>query len=614
MFSVVLALFLYCTAGISLAFVLKKQASVCLTALMFGSIVFLYLFYIFDVLFYGWYALAGALLVIIALGLRTLLLGYMGGQISFANQMISIITPSFLIFLLGCAMSYFLVKNEYVNLWDELRLWGAFPKILHYTHKLQLGNDVLSFVPMQSYPPYMPLFIYFLTGFSESFSEASIFWGYAIFCLSITMHVFDGLEWKDWAWVTIATFFCIMIPCFFYLNAGDGAFFYRSLYIDPVLGVVIGYLFYQALQVDIKDTLSNLLFLLTVIVVTLLKDSGIMFALTSAFILILRKNKERKNRLILLSLAVCILSFISWKANMHIHQIAESIPLQAKAGIDDVNNWINLWKAFWNQPMILVPRIAFIPIFIILVIIDVITDRKTKATEMKIGFPSRMLLYLSFVVFVVGYFALYPVSLASFQRYMGTLLTGYFVLILFRLLNIMLTENSFDELKGRLLIKSKKIAVILIVIPITLIFIFNYGLNRYRMFPMDTDFFKNQAESIMNNVSGDLYNTIRPANVFLTVDREYADAVRGHHRVYYELIGTNVRIKNYKLFDSKKVTQKSIQDLLMEGYDYFYFLSDTFPVNNPIKIGENNSFIIPNVLYAVETSENGYSLIQKDNH
>lgn len=596
MLSVVIALTLYCIASIVLSVIVNRKASECLTLVTFSSVAVLYLFYIFNVLRFGMYFL----------GLMFLLLLIAGGRKVFNadralrfNQVKSKITPAFVVFFLGCVATYWLIRYERVNLWDELRLWGAFPKILHYTHELQMGENVFSFVSMQSYPPFMPLFIYLLTGFTADFSEAAIFWGYAIFVLSILIHLFDGLRWRHWAWIVPSTFIAILVPCVFYINGGDGAFFYRSLFIDSILGIVVGYLFFQATKPNTMGTYETVTLLLSVFVVTALKDSGAMFAVVCSILLLLRKNEPKKLRIALSALLVCLFTFFSWKIVMSVHRISESIPLQAKDGFLVLQNWKNLWLELWRKSMFYRPRIAFFPCFIVLVLWDLLMDWLLMDKEIRLGALSRGLLYISYLMFVIGYFALYPVSLASFRRYMGTLLTSYLVLLLFRLFTLALPKICKKTIIKKVIVPTKGLSVALQVVPIMLLILFNYGMNKYRMFPLDVKLAAQHGEKIVAELPAGTYSLSNPANVFLTTLTRKNDSVQLHHRIYYELIGTPAKIRNFKLFDAEKIMEQDIIHELQSGeYDYFYLASDNEEIFD-FSVGKNT--IERDQLYVVET-------------
>ena len=74
----------------------------------------------------------------------------------------NLFTPGLLIYSLCFILIYFITRNNDVLLWDELRLWGAYPKILFYDGSLQLDGDAQLINIMRSYNPGMPLFLFYV--------------------------------------------------------------------------------------------------------------------------------------------------------------------------------------------------------------------------------------------------------------------------------------------------------------------------------------------------------------------------------------------------------------------------------------------------------------------
>lgn len=85
----------------------------------------------------------------------------------------NIFTPGAIIFIIVFCLITLITRGRYVFLWDELRLWGAYPKILYYDGSLQLGENIQLMPKMQSYEPAMPLFQFLFAKSAGIFTESN---------------------------------------------------------------------------------------------------------------------------------------------------------------------------------------------------------------------------------------------------------------------------------------------------------------------------------------------------------------------------------------------------------------------------------------------------------
>ena len=138
-------------------------------------IIYLYITYIFNFLHIGYYILIGFISIIYIFCIYKFIKEKEKKKI-----IKNIFTPGFFIFIICFIIIIFIVSGNKVLLWDELRLWGAYPKILFYDGSLQLGDKVKLLNTMQSYEPGMPLFQYFFTKSTNHFIESDLFLAYAL--------------------------------------------------------------------------------------------------------------------------------------------------------------------------------------------------------------------------------------------------------------------------------------------------------------------------------------------------------------------------------------------------------------------------------------------------
>ena len=298
-----------------LALVQKEKTVEELIPTSFLSIItFLFPFYCFDMLRTGRNLLLILFVVISIWALhkikwRELCLG-------------KIFTPGIFIYVVACLIIVMLTKDNFVSLWDETRLWGAVPKALWYTETLQLGEEALIYPIMQSYYPGMPLLVYFMTSIGSEFSEWQIFAIYGIFVLSLLIPAFRKMKWNQWILVFPLAIASVILPCLATSHGGDSAYFYDSLFVDVVLGAVIGYSFYLTTQNPLKDWWTVYSFVVSLVTLVLLKDTGILFAsviLINSFILsVLRKKEHTLKRCLLCHVGMCLVSFGMYFAWQHL--------------------------------------------------------------------------------------------------------------------------------------------------------------------------------------------------------------------------------------------------------------------------------------------------------
>ena len=294
--------------------VLRKSFSELFASSLFSVMLILYGSYIFDALIVGRWIVIGLCVLMTAI-LGTLVLRDPSRRDALAKQ---VKAPSFSFFLIAFALYFVFAAGEFVNLWDSLRLWGAYPKVLHTTQALQLGEGSVLYPSMQSYPPGMPLLCYFFTSFSPVFSESTLFLTYSLFGLSMSLPLLEGVSGrskKTQLWVFWGILF---IPWFISSVNDDFAQYYSSLFIDLPLGICCGYTFFLAFRRFGSSTLENIRFLLACGCVALLKDSGSFIAVccvAGALVsCILRRREIRFVKALLWLLASAAVMLFVWRS------------------------------------------------------------------------------------------------------------------------------------------------------------------------------------------------------------------------------------------------------------------------------------------------------------
>lgn len=305
------------------------------------------------------------------------------------------ISPGVVLFGALTVFYVLFLHDRWVSLWDELRLWGAVPKALYATEKLQMGADALIFPVMQSYPPAMQLFVYFITALAPDFPEYQIFVCYAVFHLTLVIPSLRNVSWKQWPYLLMLGILLIWLPCAFTSHGGDFGRFYNSLFIDPILGALAGYVLYLSANEPFRDGLSAYRFCVSLIVLGLIKDSGIMFAAFAGLnvgILYYRKNGNLRMSKILLGngSALCASIFIPqliWKYLIIKYGISTGSSSHLELGRLSWKAIGSLLTKISELPMLVwdgkmcYAELSFIPLFICLIYIYIyiyIASRKTK--------------------------------------------------------------------------------------------------------------------------------------------------------------------------------------------------------------------------------------------
>ena len=296
----------------------KKKYEEVMPITVVGIMLFLYLFYIFNILNIGCIILV---LLFIFCYLFFAIKFFKMNKIEKEEIFSYIFTPGFFIFLFGFVFIYILTYSNKVLLHDELRLWGAYPKILFYDGSLQLGDNSYLLSGMRSYNPGMPLFIYFVLKIMGTFKENILFFAYSLVGFSLLIPITKNIKWKEWTKIPFFLFGLIFLPLLFANSNNDNLVYYYTLYIEPVLGIIFGYAMYLTFDNILKDKFKYLLLLVMVSGVVLFKDTGILFALTVGLSFIFceifnyKNYKKEKGGIMKLILVIVIplLIFGSWK-------------------------------------------------------------------------------------------------------------------------------------------------------------------------------------------------------------------------------------------------------------------------------------------------------------
>ena len=560
-------------------------------------IVFLYIFYIFDFLLVGYYLLVGIMLALYAIFIYKFI--KLDDKKNIINN---IFTPGFLVFFIVLLGIFFIVRNRTVLLWDELRLWGAYPKILFYNNHIQLGENAQLWGKMQCYEPGMPLFQYFFSKSTFRFLERDLFISYSILGLSTLIPLCKNIDWKRWYLIPVTSILLIGIPYAINNNGFDSLVYYYTLFIEPILGFYFAYTIFLSFKND-TSKFFYLTFALGVFTLVLLKDTGIMFALASAISFtinqkhLLKDSMKNKKRIIyFICLFICILSiFASWKLiqkvysteNMYTDVISKEKVISFINDISDAQEkTINIFvdstknKAIYKSNIeFLTPYINTITVstfFILFFIALIYLNKKNDRFRYKTSFISFL---IASAMFIIGYLILCIFvlkSVLSYSRYLSTVFSACYILTFMILFDKYLNDDKRFNI----------LCIIFIFFSILVLPISNKKIK--------VDFFEKNRESIID-YSNKIADNVNPQNdklvlVFCSKYKDNSNYVIYHHNIYYELLD-----EGFDYIPVLFTNDPNFKDNL-EKYDYAYIImiksEDQLEINNVFDLNIDNSDLI----------------------
>ena len=203
-------------------------------------------------------------------------------------------TPGFAVFSLLFLVISICNIGKLASQWDEFSHWVDIVKVM--TTLDDFGTNGASASAFQSYPPGMSVFQYILQKLTvwlqpgAVFSEWRVYVAYQLFALIPLMPFFKTCSFRKPLHLLICIFALFVTPLMFYSDL------YRSVYIDPYLGIVSGAGLLLIFLWKEKDWLYHSLIWCYCGMLILAKDAGMMFAifLLGAYVLDLFVGREGK--------------------------------------------------------------------------------------------------------------------------------------------------------------------------------------------------------------------------------------------------------------------------------------------------------------------------------
>jgi|GEM_PF-866212 len=326
--------------SISLAVLLKRKLVE--TVFLSNSVVILILFLTGILNFKGSLLLGYAIIIILAI----ISLGYIIRSYIKNKKIIKEISllPGLILFLVFLLIAIYLNYGRMFIIWDEFSHWGSVLKHMYSLDALaSLKNTVGQFA--RTYPPASSLFQYFWMRPFPKFTEYPAYIASNMFFFSLVMMFLRRFNVKNYFFLIIF----ILIPVAIPLKPEFS--FFSSLYVDAILGIMLGVMLLTYYRDDIKDALYKCIIICALsLQLTLTKDTGFIFALIGGLIILidfiafkagitknfldhLKKDKDYLRKIFLATLPLLFTVFSKFLLSMHL-KLAEASSVLEDRSID----------------------------------------------------------------------------------------------------------------------------------------------------------------------------------------------------------------------------------------------------------------------------------------
>lgn len=543
-------------------------------------ILVLYLFYVFDQLLIGFYVAVGLLLGCWAAGV------FLHLRRPSRDKLARFLSPGLAVFLLALVVIWMVTKRSQTRHFDELRLWAGVPRALFQTDRLQLGPDCFTYPTMQSYYPGIALFQYFFQKLGSAFSENGLFFAYSFLGLTLIIPCCRALPWRNGLWVFPLSLVMVLLPLTFANGLGDFNVYYYSIYIDPLLGLAFAYSLFSLWQLTIRqERLEQTAYILSLCLLILLKDSGLLLAILSMGIccFTLRTGFRKKALYLLIAAGAVAATAGIWKIllaryDVHNHIGFGDAPMRLLGGLtshqtETLRSFFQYhlvkeeltytrFPGIWSELPIHRSWLFFTLFFALWSLLLWLAHRQTdsKTGGLMIG------LHISNLVYQISLLVLYLCAMGSvlcYPRYGGTMTLAMMAL------HAMVTLDLFISRPV-----SQRILSGFGVIGLVIVLSFTFELRSVGYIgvsdPVDSGI-HHVSQIVMQMPEHD-----ETVDLFVVQDQEPG---KNHHQILFRLIEENIRSKSYYMDAMPEEDYTNARDwlavLLENQYDYVYLESFT---------------------------------------
>lgn len=393
-----------------------------------------------------------------------------------------IATPGFLGLLIFMVISFVWCKGRMLSEGDEFSHWGRVTLNMYLWN--QLGNCEGSTVIFPGYPPAVALWQYFFVCLKEKFSEPYLYGANNVLAFVMLVSVYKRVEWRQWAKGVFLFIVILVFPLIFYNN------FWSCIYIDGLLGIWLIYILYIHFS-EKEDTFFKVLQIsLAMGTYPLAKASGSGLAFMALLIIAVdmlvcngKRNEWSGKIKILLIYTSCILAgkqSWSWYLKLSDTQSAWNTSSVTLKSIADMLKgkgleWQYVTVENFNEAFFQGREGLNVFHWILIIVFFAIFLYILKIWNCKQLFCYSGILVVCIILYALSLLILYcftfteveAVILASYRRYMCSILLGMFGFIIFKLAS----ENTGASGKVMLLI------VLCLMVPSDSIKLYTTNLN-----------------------------------------------------------------------------------------------------------------------------------------
>lgn len=479
-----------------------------------------------------------------------------------------IITPGFIVFCLLYILFLLITKNRILEFIDEFRHWGMAVKSM-----FESGEFLGKHMRFTEYPPFTAIFEYIFLMYKGEFSESTILFAFSIIHICMMINIFKNIEWeKNINKLILYIPLIILLPVFFYNKN------YIRIIVDGLLGIFFAYIVYTWFAFENNKLIRNISIILGLISITLIKSTGIYFAIFAIIIFIVDLIITRKNNtvikndflFIVISIIVSLVILFSWNVMIKLDNaekewdinssfIDKSVDIiKGNGNENDIEVIKNFIKSIFVERTVISERnLTVFSVGLLLLCFNIYVLNKIDNIELRKRYKTlNICLFIECIIYLIALLVMYlflftefeASYLSSYDRYISSILLGMVATNIFIFLEIQ--KNSRFSMSNIVAICS----IIIIFIPVnclSIIYTDNYKLQESQKREQYTEILK-YKDMIDNN--DDVY--------FISNDNdEYAFGMSKYLFVPKYIRNTE---------DSVNKDIVEIKDVLLKDYEYIY--------------------------------------------
>lgn len=245
-----------------------------------------------------------------------------------------LVTRGLLITILFYLVILIMNHNSYFYAWDECSYWGMVKEMLRVDDFYTVSNSALTV--HKDYPPIIPLFEMLWCKFRLGYGETYCLSALQFLSLSFFVPAMEKMiKSRCIKSIFITIFVSILVYAICYISALG--FYFKTIYSDGILGILITYLLYSIYRFKFSDKFGLINLIVSLSFILLIKQMGTVFYVLTIFYLIIiclykihyvnkssirtiMNNQANKKRIISLFCLLMIPLLVSQCWNLYISQ------------------------------------------------------------------------------------------------------------------------------------------------------------------------------------------------------------------------------------------------------------------------------------------------------